>query len=338
MNKEREGPDVTVVIPTRDRWDLLSRHGLRSALGQEDVEVEVIVVDDGSTDGTAGSVAALDERRLRVIRHEESRGQAGARNAGIAAARGEWLAFLDDDDLWSPRKLRAQLDTASMSGAGFVYAGAVLVYDDGSILTFDRFPNDDDLSSALLESNVIPAGASNILARTDLVRGLGGFDERLSFLTDWDLWTRLALAGRGAACDQLLVAHFKHGSSELIRYRPDVVGEFEYVVDKHAAHIAPAARSRARRGLLEWLVHEYRQAGYSRLRAYGEVVVGQRSFARAARAVGELSRGLGRRLATSLVRRLTPGPPAGGNEKRRVPATEPAWLHLYRSDREGERD
>jgi glycosyltransferase involved in cell wall biosynthesis len=326
-------PEVTVVIPTRDRWDLLSKHGLRSALSQEDVVLEVIVVDDGSTDGTATRLADANEPRLRVIRQEQPRGQASARNAGVAAAQGEWLAFLDDDDLWSPRKLRAQLDTASMTGADFVYSRAVLVYEDGSILASGWPPSSDDLSSALLESDVIPAGASNILARTELVRRLGGFDERLPSADDWELWIRLALAGSGAACDEILVAHFKHRSNDLLRRRPDVVGEFDRVLEKHARHVEGAGLSRSRRSLVEWLVHEYRGAGYSRARAYLEAVRAQPTFWRAVSAVGQLFRERVRRVAMSAIRRLRPGSTASSELRSRA-ATEPLWLRLYRSDRE----
>jgi glycosyltransferase involved in cell wall biosynthesis len=327
----RPQPEVTVVIPTRDRWDLLSKHALRSALGQEDVELEVIVVDDGSTDGTATRVSDACEPRVTVIRHAEPRGQASARNTGIAAARGEWLAFLDDDDLWSPRKLRVQLDTAHLTGADFVYGGAVLVYEDGSILPSDRLPNDDDLSSGLLERDMIPAGASNIVARTELVRALGGFDERLPYSADWELWIRLAHAGRGAQCDEILVAHFKHRGSDLLRHRPDVVAEFDSVLEKHIRRIDTARAWRTRQGLVEWLVHEYRRAGYSRARAYLEALRGQPSFRRAVWAGSDLLRERVRRIATSALNRVTSGGRARPDD--RADATgAPDWLHLYHSD------
>src|SRR2546421_12955356 len=101
-------PEATVIIPTRDRWPLLAVT-LCGALAQEGVTLEVIVVDDGSVDQTPRRLAEVIDERVRVIRHPSSRGVAAARNSAIAAARGEWLAFLDDDDLWAPHKLRIQL-------------------------------------------------------------------------------------------------------------------------------------------------------------------------------------------------------------------------------------
>ena len=120
-------PTVTVVIPTRDRVRLLTSHALPSALSQEGVVLEVIVVDDGSSDGTEESVAAIQDERLSLVRHEQPRGVSAARNTGIAAARGEWLAFLDDDDLWSPLKVSRQLETAAAVGARWVYAASLVV-------------------------------------------------------------------------------------------------------------------------------------------------------------------------------------------------------------------
>jgi glycosyltransferase involved in cell wall biosynthesis len=90
------------VIPTRDRWPIFRAHALRSALAQEDVSLEVVVIDDGSTTPPPG----ISDRRVRVLRNPVSRGVAEARNRGVADARAPWVAFLDDDDVWSPRKLR----------------------------------------------------------------------------------------------------------------------------------------------------------------------------------------------------------------------------------------
>jgi glycosyltransferase involved in cell wall biosynthesis len=102
-------PLLSVVIPTWNRAQLV-RDAIRSALGQREGEVEVIVVDDASTDATAELLAREFEDRVRVLRLEHRRGPGGARNAGARLARGEFVAFLDSDDVWLPGKLDAELE------------------------------------------------------------------------------------------------------------------------------------------------------------------------------------------------------------------------------------
>jgi glycosyltransferase involved in cell wall biosynthesis len=320
----RDSPEVTVVIPTRDRWRLLAAHALPSALSQEDVELEVIVVDDGSTDETPVALARQTDARLRVARHNEPRGVARARNAGIAVARGEWIAFLDDDDLWAPKKIRTQLDRAE--SADFVYARAVLVDEDKKVIGPDVFPEAETLAERLLEGNVVPGGCSNILVRTALVRQVGGFDEELSYSADWDLWIRLARAGRAVTCDEILAAHFEHRGNLLFRYCPDVLAEFEYVIAKHGE--SQASRLQRRRSLLAWLAHEYRRAGYSRkaARVYLQIALQERSPAYLGRAVVALSgkpgRGAARMVRRAFSAQLPDADPVS-------PSPQPAWLELY---------
>src|ERR1044071_7041476 len=100
-------PRVSVVIPTRDRAHLLQRT-LASVLKQSIDSLEVIVVDDASNDA-ASTAAAAAHPRVRLLRNPEPSGVSVARNRGIAAARGDWIAFCDDDDLWAPSKLQQQL-------------------------------------------------------------------------------------------------------------------------------------------------------------------------------------------------------------------------------------
>src|ERR1044071_8329951 len=118
---------VSVIIPTRDRAHLLFRT-LQSVLAQSIENLEVMVVDDGSVDAN-GAVAAAADPRVRVIRNQEPTGVSVARNRGIAAARGVWIAFCDDDDLWAPNKLQQQLNAADRAGANWAYAGDVNVDD-----------------------------------------------------------------------------------------------------------------------------------------------------------------------------------------------------------------
>jgi hypothetical protein len=105
---------VSVVIPTYQRPDLVIR-AVRSALGQTVAEIEVIVVVDGRDEPTCSALRAVDDARLRVHVPQGWLGNADARNAGVALARADWVAFLDDDDEWLPRKLEAQLRVARSS-------------------------------------------------------------------------------------------------------------------------------------------------------------------------------------------------------------------------------
>src|SRR5512138_2804909 len=116
--------NVSVIIPTRNRCELLSTT-LRSVLRQRDVEFEVFVVDEGSTDDTPAMLLSLDDPRVQVIRHDEPLGVSTARNRGAFEARGDWLAFVDDDDIWAPEKLATQLQAAETAGRDWTYAGAV---------------------------------------------------------------------------------------------------------------------------------------------------------------------------------------------------------------------
>jgi glycosyltransferase involved in cell wall biosynthesis len=229
-----DAPEVTVVIPTRDRWELLSR-ALAGVLAQKEVSFEVVVVDDGSRDGTASRVAGLGDRRVRCVSHEQPLGVARARNHGVAEARGRWVAFLDDDDLWSTRKLTEQLAAAKLVDAGFVYSSAAAVDERGAPLLIARAPDPSAVGKGLLIHNLLPAGQSNVLARTDLVRDLGAFDERLRALDDWDLWIRLALASRAARCSAVHVAYVEHPGAKHTKDLEERVTDFAWLVDKHAA-------------------------------------------------------------------------------------------------------
>jgi glycosyltransferase involved in cell wall biosynthesis len=249
-------PEVSVVIPTRNRWDLLSRHALASALAQQDVETEVIVVDDGSDDGSAERLATLDVPRVRVVRRPERGGQAQALNAGTETARGEWLAFLDDDDVWSPRKLRAQLDAADRVRASFVYGSIVVIDARGSVLGSFPAPDPRQVRQMLRRHNVLRC-PSSVMARAELVRRIGGFDESLNELTDWDFFLRLADAGTPAACQDFVVGYVVHPQNRRVRDDCDVEEEFRHLAAKHAADEFPLERA----GFARWVAMGHLRAG-----------------------------------------------------------------------------
>jgi glycosyltransferase involved in cell wall biosynthesis len=309
-------PEVSVIIPTRDRWPLL-RVTLEGALRQEGTELEVVVVDDGSEDDTPQRLAEVPDSRVRVVRHERPRGVASARNRGIAAARGKWAAFLDDDDLWSPRKLRAQLDTAESREAGFAYCAAVVV-DEGTVPFYALpLPEPTTLARELLSANVIASGSSNVIARTGLLRSLGGFDERLVQLADWDLWIRLAHVAPAAVCPEVLVAYVEHPGNMLLVHEPDVWRELEVLVAKHADADPPIRLEPDLVDFARWTARGHSRAG-RRLKAFQTYM----GVALRHRSISDVLRG---------VRVLTLGkwvrPRSAGLSD---PAPAPAWLDLYR--------
>ena len=205
-------PDISVVIPTHNRVDLLSTT-LRTALWQRDVSLEVIVVDDGSTDATASMIAGLRESRVRVVRHESPQGVSVARNRGAAEARASWLAFCDDDDLWAPDKLARQLAAGGASGRSWAYGGAVHVNLDLRVLSGKPPPAPERLVGALPAWSLMPGGSSNAIVRLDTFLAAGGWDASLINLADWDLWARLALQGAPACVNRPLVGYRIHGGN-----------------------------------------------------------------------------------------------------------------------------
>ncbi|HEU5255992.1 MAG TPA: glycosyltransferase [Vicinamibacterales bacterium] len=204
--------NISVVVPTRNRSALLAMT-LRSVLRQQDVELEVIVVDEGSTDDTAAMLSRLGDTRLRVLRHEVPYGVSTARNRGAAAAAGEWLGFVDDDDLWAPDKLAQQVYAAASTGRDWVYTGSVNISDAGDII-YGRSPlPPEQMMVVLPRYNAIPGGGSNVVVHRAAWERVGPFDTRLRNTEDWEMWIRLAKHGPPACVDRPLLAYRVHGTN-----------------------------------------------------------------------------------------------------------------------------
>jgi glycosyltransferase involved in cell wall biosynthesis len=235
---------VTVVVPTRNRLELL-RLTLTSILRQRDVDLSVIVVDDGSTDDTGGLVSSFADRRVSVLRHPVSRGVSASRNEGASQAATAWLAFCDDDDLWSPDKLWRQLAAARETGSDWAYAGCVHVNAD--LVMQESVPplTPAAMRDALPRYNAMPAGASNVIVRAEVFRRLGGFDTRLTHLPDWDLWLRLARHGLPACVAEPLVAYRLHAGNASFR-TAEMLAELDGFERRHRV---TADRSRFHRHL-----------------------------------------------------------------------------------------
>jgi glycosyltransferase involved in cell wall biosynthesis len=185
----RGQPTVSIVIPTYQRRDLVAG-AVRSVLAQTYSDFELIVVDDGSVDGTDETLAALD-CELRYLR-QPNRGVAAARNAGVALARGSIVAFLDSDDRWLPDHLAVLTETFARQPR------AVLVSTSPRHRTEGRAAPDDAVLlqplPACLYGNPVGWPSSIAVRRADLV-AVGGFDEQLPVGEGGELWARLAFRG-----------------------------------------------------------------------------------------------------------------------------------------------
>jgi glycosyltransferase involved in cell wall biosynthesis len=205
--RARHDPLVSVVLPTHTRCSYLAV-ALRSVLAQTVDDLEVIVVNDASTDDTSAYLDTVADPRVWRVDHRLAAGAAASRNSGLRVARGRWTAFLDDDDLWAPGKLAAQLDALRGNArARWSCVAAVRVDDRLRIVGWHRLREDGELMPRLLRSNVIPGSASSVLAETALLRRIGGFSEALEASEDWDCWIRLASEAPLAAVDRPLTAY-----------------------------------------------------------------------------------------------------------------------------------
>lgn len=200
---------VTVVIPTKNRVNLL-RTTLRTILAQRSVEFETVIIDDGSTPENAAAVGELEGETVRIIRNNSSRGAAAARNQGIMAAGAPLVAFCDDDDLWTPGKLESQVAAMTDAKTDWAYTGAVKFEEGPTIWQYMPAPSPEQVHSELATRNIIPAGASNVIADRRLLEDVGGFDEDLSHLADWDLWLRLLDHSMPAAVPAISVGYRLH--------------------------------------------------------------------------------------------------------------------------------
>ena len=182
-------PLVSVIIPTFNRWPMVGA-AVESVLAQSFPDFELIVVDDGSTDGTAGRLARL-RSRLRIL-STPRKGVSAARNTGVSQSLGHYLAFLDSDDLWRPGKLARQ--TAFM-----VEHPEVRICQTEEIWirngirvnpkAVHRKPSGDIFARSLDLCLVSP---SAVMMTRELFQRLGGFDETLPVCEDYDLWLRVA--------------------------------------------------------------------------------------------------------------------------------------------------
>jgi glycosyltransferase involved in cell wall biosynthesis len=244
MNPDADS-SVSVVIPAYNSQTFIA-DAVESALAQTVPPLEIIVVDDGSTDGTIGALERFSSQ-VTLIRQANA-GPSAARNCAASHAGGAWLAFLDADDTWLPTKLQKQLQLAASEQVKMVYTDRLNVGAKGSLPDIQsdaqQLYRGDVFLDLLLKGNHI--SLSSVLIDAALFRTLGGFAEHIRSGEDWDLWIRLAERHRIGAVDEPLVRYRFHptmssGAPRLMR-----IGRNE-VLNRALA----SARGRGLRGRLK---------------------------------------------------------------------------------------
>jgi glycosyltransferase involved in cell wall biosynthesis len=207
-------PLVSVIIPTHNRRHLIEP-AIASVLTQRYPNYELIIVDDASTDGTSAWLKA-QYPQIKLIELSDNQGASGARNTGIKAAQGEFIAFLDSDDQWHTEYLAQQVEAIEkVPNAAFVFCNHVEVSQDGKLLkTLKYKPSDQyrDLVHRLL-TGVFIFTMSVVVVRRAALQAVGSLDTRLTIAHDRELYIRLLSIGSMAHVDQVLVTRVMHNSN-----------------------------------------------------------------------------------------------------------------------------
>jgi glycosyltransferase involved in cell wall biosynthesis len=224
------------VIPTHGRPDHLSR-SLDSALQQTLPPAEVVVVDDldhGPTAAVVKVTALRTEIPMRRVVNKAQPGASGSRNAGATASRSEFVAFLDDDDIWRPEYLARATAELERSGADAVISGLCRIRHDGSIQRI-VVPPRDAIERRLFDKNFGMTG-SNLVIRRSAFERTGGFDPALPVFNDWDFLIRMIYAGIGyAVVPELTVEWREHEGDRISTPTLGRAAGIETFVAKHAA-------------------------------------------------------------------------------------------------------
>jgi glycosyltransferase involved in cell wall biosynthesis len=291
--------EVAVVIPVRTPSPFLGA-ALEGVLGQEPAPAEVLVVDDASAQPL--ELEPGHRERCRLMRLPSSNGPPGARQAGLEASTAELIAVCDDDDVWEPGKLAAQLDALSRHPAAAVCFGRATVIGPDGHATGERWAEPAAglhdaaaLAELLFEANQIPY--STVLVRRTALEAVGGFAGPLSYCEDWDIWLRMVAAGESFVCEPRARIRYRRHPGGMTADTAALAEACLLIHERHAALADPDTRRRVRA---------------RDLTALGRARVRQRRYRDARRALGEAASlqppGLRERLLRALL--AVPGPRA----------------------------
>jgi glycosyltransferase involved in cell wall biosynthesis len=252
-------PAVSVIIPTHNRPELL-RRAVHSVLVQTTQDFEIVVIDDGIEERAEHIVASFNDSRVRYVAHPKSLGAPAARNRGVLEARAPLVAFLDDDDVWLPHKLKRQLDAMKGTSAKVAYCFSSVVMDYGGkevVNSVDDWEGDFFERALRRFSGTM---TSSLLVRREAIVEIGGFDESFPSHQEAEMMIRLSERYYGISIAEPLVRmevspdreHIGGDINRRIRGR-------EMLLAKHAKRYSVRPYILARHKY--WLAFMYRDAG-----------------------------------------------------------------------------
>ncbi len=206
----KRNPKVSAIITTHNRISLLPR-AINSVLNQTYDNIELIIISDGSTDGTDEFMQKYnDKSNIKFISYYPAKGGNYARNRGILEARGDFIAFLDDDDEWLPEKITKQvLEFEADNSIGLVYTGKNIIYTDKKISYRSISTNKGNPKTDILISNFIGT-TSTVMVKRDIAIKCGLFDENLCAQQDYDLWIRICQKCNVASVPEPLINYYNY--------------------------------------------------------------------------------------------------------------------------------
>ncbi|MEC4819138.1 MAG: glycosyltransferase [Scytonema sp. PMC 1069.18] len=248
-------PKVSVIIPAYNAMAYLPE-AVESVLKQTFTDFEVLIVDDGSSDGTVEWASQIEDSRVRLI-SQKNQGSSASRNQGIISSQGEYIALLDADDIWEPTKLEKQVRCLEAdSSVGLVDSWTILIKQQGQSTgrVIISYAEEDDVWKQLVQFKTVCCCDSTPLIRRSCFETVGLFNRELPFLEDLDMWIRLASRYRFKVIKEPLVRYRQHPGSKSTHCH-ETLEAFRTIIEKAFESVPPE-------------LLPLRERGYARINLY----------------------------------------------------------------------
>lgn len=223
-------PMISIVIPLYNKEDCVSTT-LQSVLNQSFTNFEIVVVDDGSTDKSLSIVSSLSDNRIRLF-SQNNGGPSSARNRGLKESRADYIAFIDADDIWDPNYLKEMVFLINRFPDAVFWSFNYSVIEDRKIKDV-RSKEYCGYVSENWDAFPFPFFTSASCCRKSTMDDLGGFDERIVYGEDLDMWFRLLLSGRGVMDSRVMVYYNKDVTDALTQHKIPLERHLPFFIDKY---------------------------------------------------------------------------------------------------------